>query len=257
MAHNGFILPSAGHSAQGATIVLLVVGPFLASWLGKYFGTGRLSPTRVVALGQNGPNAKDSAENPAEFGAPYTLGINHTAHNCEEEPGGALWRGGQHKQSVGGVALNGVEAEGSRTLAPLILPHRVEPARLVSGLARSSGCPLPKRPHHHLAPHNLATCAEVFGYPYWGGLVWQIHAYLHSFVHTALVPALHRRPPRRKGFADLRVVEQGVDRYCVDEVGSEGRQGGNGGVVDIGDGEGGFSPCAISGLGTEPWASLR
>ncbi|KAJ7036411.1 hypothetical protein C8F04DRAFT_1338209 [Mycena alexandri] len=38
-------LPNTEHSAQGATILLLVVGPFLASWLGKYFDTGRLSPS--------------------------------------------------------------------------------------------------------------------------------------------------------------------------------------------------------------------
>ncbi|KAJ7158174.1 hypothetical protein C8R46DRAFT_1195578 [Mycena filopes] len=62
---------------------------------------------------------------------------------------------------------------------------------------------------HHT---NLATYAEVFGYPYWGGRVWQMHAYLHSFAHTTLVPS-HSTASllAEKGFTNLKVVGRGVD----------------------------------------------
>ncbi|KAJ7779822.1 hypothetical protein B0H16DRAFT_726462 [Mycena metata] len=111
---------------------------------------------------------------------------------------------------------------------------------------------------HHT---NLATYAEVFGCPYWGGRVWQIHAYLHSFAHTTLVPS-HSTAAllAEKGFANLRVVGRGVDRYRADSgsaaaraisisdsgVEDGGRQEGRDGGIEIGDGVGGFSPTLRS-----------
>ncbi|KAJ6628565.1 hypothetical protein B0H10DRAFT_1990449 [Mycena sp. CBHHK59/15] len=59
---------------------------------------------------------------------------------------------------------------------------------------------------------NLPTYATVFGFPYFRRRIWRVSSCVHSFAKFTLVPSTSTASIlRRKGFANLRVCDRGVD----------------------------------------------